>query len=415
MKTIFLIFLIFTNIFAISFKGKVIDSITKEPIVNAKISDSNQTLRSNTFGHFVLDSEEEKGFIKAYGYRPKSFKLSNLSQIIEVTPIKIRALYLNFWGAKVDSKTFEKVLKIIDETEVNSVVVDIKSVLGLTSYKTSYEKANSYGAWHKRSIKNIQEFMNILKSKNVYTIARLATFKDDLQATNNPEYAIKTKDGEIWRNHDGVAWVDPYDKRSHIYTIEIAKDVASIGFDEVNFDFIRFPARRGLVFSKNNTQENREKAIDDFLSLAQNELRKYGVFISVDTYGLVCWNKTDTGIGQTIEGLSRNADYICPMLYPSGFSSSYFNVKNPADYPHKVIYESIDNVVDKIDLARLRPWLQHFQDYTQTKRLYLKKEIQDQIRASDEHNTNGWMMWSPSSRYKQKYFKVPTISKIDSE
>jgi hypothetical protein len=253
--------------------------------------------------------------------------------------------------------------------------------------------------------------MNILKAKNVYTIARLATFKDDLQATMNPDYAVKTKNGEIWRNYDGVAWVDPYDKRSHIYTIEIAKDVAKAGFDEINFDFIRFPARRGLVFSKENTQENREKAIDDFLASAQNELREFGVFVSVDTYGLVCWNETDSGIGQTIQGLSKNADYICPMLYPSGFSSSYFNVKNPADYPHKVIYESIDNVVGKIDRSRLRPWLQHFQDYTESKRLYLKQEIQDQIRASDEHNTNGWMMWSPSSRYKQHYFKMPpTIS-----
>jgi hypothetical protein len=363
----------------------------------------------------VLESDEEFGFIRAYGYKPKSFKLANLSETIELTPIKVKALYLNFWGAKVDSKTFARIIKIIDETEINSVVVDIKSAHGLTSYKTSYEKANSYGAWYKRSIKDIDEFMDLLKSKDIYTIARLSTFKDDLQATNNPDYAIKTKDGEIWRNFDGIAWVDPYDKRSHIYTIEIAKDVAKVGFDEINFDFIRFPARRGLVFSKENTEKNRTKAIEDFLSQAQDELRRYGVFISVDTYGLICWNETDTGIGQTISGLSKHADYICPMLYPSGFSSSYFNVDNPADYPHKVIFESINNVKNDINPLRLRPWLQHFKDYTQEKRFYVKKDIEEQIRASDEQNTNGWMMWSPSSRYKQDYFKMSTTNKIASE
>ncbi|WP_373070954.1 putative glycoside hydrolase [Sulfurimonas sp.] len=415
MKILFLTFLIISNIFAISFKGKIVDSVTKEPIIDAKISDSNQTIHSHIFGHFVLDSNEEVAFIKAYGYKPKKFKLSELSKTIELTPIKVKALYLNFWGAKIDSKTFARILKIIDETEINSVVVDIKSAEGLTSYKTSYDKANSYGAWFQRSIKDIDEFMSVLKSKNIYTIARLSTFKDDLQAKNNPDYAIKTKNGEVWRNFDGIAWVDPYDKRSHIYTIEIAKDAAKVGFDEINFDFIRFPARRGLVFSKENTEQNRIKAIEEFLSLAQNELRRYGVFVSVDTYGLICWNETDTGIGQTIKGLSKYADYICPMLYPSGFSSSYFNVKNPADYPHKVIYESINNVVDQINPLRLRPWLQHFKDYTQEKRFYVKKDIEAQIRASEEHDTNGWMMWSPSSRYKQNYFRLTAISRIDSE
>jgi hypothetical protein len=412
----FIIFVIFfSNIYAVSFKGKVVDALTKEPIVGAQVSDSNKTINSHIYGHFVLESDDERAFVKAYGYRPKSFELQKLSQTIELTPIQVKALYLNFWGAKVDSKTFNRILQIIEDTEINSVVVDVKSAHGLTSYKTSYEKANSYGAWYKRSIKDIEGFMKILKSRDIYTIARISTFKDDLQASNNPEYAIKTKDGQIWKNFDDIAWVDPYDKRSHEYTIEIAKDAAKVGFDEINFDYIRFPARKGLYYSKENNETNRVQAIEDFLSLAQKELRRYGVFISVDTYGLICWNESDTGIGQTINSLSKHADYICPMLYPSGFSSSYFNVENPADYPHKVIYESINNVVDEINPLRLRPWLQHFKDYTQEQRHYVKKDIEDQIRASEEHSTNGWMMWSPSSRYKKHYFKMSITNKIASQ
>ena len=407
MKTfIFLFFILFSNLFATCFTAKVVDATTKEPIYNAIISDANQSVYSSKNGYFAIDTNQSRVSIKAYGYRPYRFHPNQEHQFLELTPITVKALYLNFWGAKINSKTFARILKIIEETEVNSVVVDIKNSNGFTAYKTSYEKANSYGVWYKRSIKDIKLFMDTLKSRDIYTIARISTFKDDLQASNNPDYAIKNIDGSIWRNYDDLAWVDPYDKRSHVYTVEIAIDAAKVGFDEINFDYIRFPAREGLIYSKDNTEFNRIEAIDSFLSYAQDKLRKYGVFISVDTYGLICWNENDTGIGQTIEGLSKHADYICPMLYPSGFSSNYFSVEHPAEHPHKVIYESIDNVVDRIETIRLRPWLQHFKDYSQTKRFYVKKDIEEQIRASEDQNTNGWMMWSPSSRYNLQYFKV---------
>ncbi|WP_324170498.1 putative glycoside hydrolase [Sulfurimonas sp.] len=403
-KLLFALIATHTLLFA-SFSGTIIDYKTNKPIRKAMISDSKITVKSDENGSFSINSKEKNYHIKAYGYRPYSFTQDLNNTTISIEPINIKALYLTFWGANIYSKTTAKILKIIEETQINAIVVDVKNEYGSTSYRTSFKQANSYGAYEKRTIGNIKNFMKLMKSKGIYTIARVVVFKDELQASNNEDYAIKKTDGSIWRNHDNMAWVDPFDKRSHRYTVAIAEDAAARGFDEINFDYIRFPAKRWLKLSKKNTQENRIKAIEDFLRLARNKLRKYGVFISVDTYGNVCWEKGDSGIGQKIESLSKYSDYISPMLYPSGFASGSFGLDAPSEEPYIVIYRSIKNVQDRINPQRIRPWLQYFKDYAHTRKHYRKFEVNEQMRASRDINTSGWMMWSPSSKYHLEYFK----------
>ena len=398
-KLLFLLTLLPSFAFA-SFSAAVIDANTSLPISNATISDSKSYVKSDINGSFSIDSTEKTYHVKAYGYRPYSFDENSSSRELKLEPITIKALYLTFWGASNHSKTSKKILQIIKNSSVNAVIVDVKNEHGYTSFYTSFKQANSYGAHKKRTNRNIDKFIQTMKENNIYTIARIVTFKDELQASNNPDYAIKRDDnGSIWRNHDNMAWVDPFDTRSHNYTISIAEEAAKVGFDEINFDYIRFPAKTGLRFSKENTQKNRLQAIDTFLHSAENRLRKYGVFISVDTYGNVFWSKDDNNIGQTISSLSKHADYLAPMLYPSGFSYGSFHFDYPADHPYHVIYRSINNVKEKIDIKRVRPWLQYFKDYKKKRRPYKKFEIQEQIRATEQLNTNGWMMWSPSSKY----------------
>ena len=404
MKTIFII-AICKSLLLASFSGIIVDSNGSNPIPNAIISDSKHSIQSDENGSFNIISNEKIYHIKAYGHRPLSFNADNNQTTIKVKPIKVKALYLTFWGANAHTKTFKKILNIIKKTEANAVVVDIKNEYGSTSYKTSFKQANSYGAYKQRTNRNIKEFMDVMKLHNIYTIARIVTFKDELQASNNPNYAIKKIDGTIWRNHDNMAWVDPFDRRSHNYAISIAEEAAKVGFDEINFDYIRFPAKSGLKLSKKNTQKNRIKAISNFLKLAQDRLRKYGVFISVDTYGNICWSKDDNNIGQTVCSLAKHADYLSPMLYPSGFASGSFYFKHPADHPYAVIYRSIKNTKDRIDSLRIRPWLQYFKDYTEKRRHYRKFEVNEQMRATQNTKTSGWMMWSPSSKYHLNYFK----------
>ena len=404
MKKIFIIALFKSLLFA-SFSGMIIDVNTSKHISGAIVSDSKHSIKSDENGTFSIESNESLYHVKAYGYRPLSFSQDTNDTVIKVEAINVKALYLTFWGANANTKTFKRILNIIEKSEVNAVVIDVKNEYGSTSFKTTFKQANSYGAHHQRTNRNIQEFMKFMKSKNIYTIARIVTFKDELQASNNTDYAIKKADGSIWRNHDEMAWVDPYDKRAHKYTIAIAEEAAKVGFDEINFDYIRFPAKSGLKFSKKNTAKNRIKAIGEFLDLAQSRLRKYGVFISVDTYGNICWSKDDNNIGQTVSSLAKHADYLAPMLYPSGFASGSFHFKHPSEHPYAVIYRSIKNTKDRIETIRVRPWLQYFKDYAHKRRYYRKFEVGEQIRAAENVNTSGWMMWSPSSKYHLNYFK----------
>ena len=407
-KEIFLRFFILTilwqNLLLASFSGTLIDDKTLSPIEGATVSDSNISTKSDDNGFFKIDSSAKELHVKAYGYRPYKINGENNSTTFNLKPLTVKGLYLSFWRASNNSPRLRDLLKIIEQTEVNTIIVDVKNEYGSTSYKTSFKEANSYGAHEDRTNRDINHFIKLMKSKNIYTIARIVTFKDEIQASNNPDYAIKNAAGDLWRNHDNMAWVDPFDKRSHEYTISIAEEAAKVGFDEINFDYIRFPAKDKLVLSKENTQENRIEAISGFLKSAGDRLRKYGVFISVDTYGNICWEDNDIGIGQKIESLMQHVDYISPMLYPSGFSKGSFGFKYPAEHPYAVIYRSIKNIEDRVDSKRVRPWLQSFQDYAHTKKIYSTIEINEQIRATIDTNTSGWMLWSPSSKYKMSYF-----------
>jgi hypothetical protein len=389
------------------FKASIFDLQTKKPLKNVIVSDSDHYTKTDENGTFFLKTSQNTIHIKGYGYRPKSVHQDEKQTNIYIEPIIVRALYLSFWGASNNSKTHKKIIEIIKKTNLNAIVVDVKSEYGSTSFLTGFKQANSYGAQKNRTNRDIHKFIAKMKANHIYTIARIVTFKDELQASHNPDYAIKKDDANqtIWRNHDKMAWVDPFDKRSHNYTISIAQEAAKVGFDEVNFDYIRFPAKKGLLLKKKNTQENRIKAIESFLDTAQKRLRKYGVFISVDTYGNICWSKDDNGIGQTVSSLAAHADYLAPMLYPSGFASGSFYFKYPSDHPYAVIYRSIKNIRDRVDTKRVRPWLQYFKDYSRKRRKYKKFEIQEQIRATQDINTSGFMLWSPSSKYHLHYFK----------
>jgi len=404
LKQLLLTAILLPTLLLASYRGYLYDKNTSLPIANAHISDSKITTTSDINGSFFIDSNESRYHVKACGYRPFSFRSDLNATAIYLRPIKVKALYLTFWGASNNSKTLKNILNIIDKTEANAVVVDVKNEYGSTSFWTEFEQANSYGAHKNRTNRDIKKFIKTMKEHDIYTIARIVTFKDEIQASNNTDYAIKREsNNSIWRNHDKMAWVDPFDKRAHDYTIAIAEEAAKVGYDEINFDYIRFPAKTGLQYSQQCMEESRVKAIEKFLDKARQKLKKYGVFISVDTYGNICWSKDDNGIGQKVTSLADYVDYLCPMLYPSGFSSGSFYFKYPSEHPYEVVYRSIKKIQDKIPSARVRPWLQYFRDYTPRRKAYKREEVQAQIRASEDIGANGWMLWSPSSKYNLNY------------
>lgn len=358
-------------------------------------------------------------FALLYLYGSNSNQITDTPQTKKVAkkhaPAKIKALYVNFAAANPNSASFKKILKQIETTEINAIIVDIKNVRGNITYRTNFAEANRIGASKHRTIGDIHHFLAVLKSRGVYTIARICVFKDTRQAKNFPHRAIKTSSGAVWKDKHNTAWVDPYRKASQDYTLAIAEDAAKAGFDEINFDYIRFPAKVGLRYAKNNTQANRIAAIEGFLKRAQARLHPHGTLISVDIFGYVAWNKTDTHIGQTVASLAKYSDYICPMLYPSGFYKGTLGYKDPTKHPYTIVRTSILKAHSDIEPARIRPWLQSFRDYAFTRVNYTEYHIARQIHAADDAHTNGWMLWNPSSHYpyvnKTLFYKVHHRSK----
>ena len=385
--------------------GFLEDSTTNTPISGAEICDAKGCVQSADDGSFVIESETSKLHVVAVGYRNFAFDASAPQKIHFLEPIKVKALYLTFWGANQHSKTFKNTLTLLKNSTLNAVIVDVKNEYGDILYKSDLKKPQQYGAFKNRQVYKVEDFVSRFKKEHIYLIARIVLFKDELQAAANPDYAIH-KDGHIWRNSDGMAWVDPFDRRAWKYAVDIAMDAAKKGFDEINFDYIRFPAREGITLQKPNTMQNRFKALDGFLSYAKKRLRPYGVFISVDVFGNICWSRDDMNIGQDIENFAKHADYIAPMLYPSSFDSGTLGYRYPSEHPYEMVYKSILHTNTKIDPKRIRPWIQAFHDYTSRKKRYRDYEVQQQILAAKDAGTDGWMMWSPASKYKISYFQL---------
>ena len=175
----------------------------------------------------------------------------------------------------------------------------------------------------------------------------------------------------------------------------------------MQFDYVRFPDTKGLVFSVPNNEENRTKAISGFLSEAKKRLAPYNVYLAADIFGYVCWNTNDTDIGQKIEAVSAIVDYISPMLYPSGFQYGIPGYRNPVAHSYEIVNLSLKRAMERTNLSptRFRPWLQAFKDYAFDRRHFTAAEISDQIKASDESGSNGWMLWNPRNIYSQSGLK----------
>ncbi|WP_292656348.1 putative glycoside hydrolase [Nitratifractor sp.] len=313
---------------------------------------------------------------------------------------EIRALYLNRHTAKPSTPQFRHALKIIETTPMNALIIDMKNVKGDLTYRSNFSEAKRTRASRYATIRNIRSYVRNLKARGIYLIARIAVFKDKRQARTYPSRAVHTYGGRIWRDRHGEMWVDPFDPRARNYTLEIAEEVARLGFDEINFDYIRFPAHKGLRYDRADTRANRVAAIDSFLQEAKNRLHPLGVKVSVDIFGYVLWNRTDTHIGQILERMAPHVDYLCPMLYPSGFRRGSVTFSNPAAHPYDIVRISLRKGIARgVAPSKFRPWLQAFRDYAYSRHQYRERDIAAQIRAAEKLGASGWLLWNPSSRF----------------
>ncbi len=390
-----------------SFGGvKVVDQNTGQAIEDVAVVLDGKSLAADDQGVFSFSTSKGGGKlgVKAPGYNRVEQALTDPlpEGLVEIrlAPFSPRALYLSFYG--VGSKALrDPALKLIEETELNALVIDVKGDRGMIPYRSTVPLAAEVGGQRIITVRDIDGLLASFKEKGIYTIARIVVFKDDLLATARPDLAVKTPNGDPWRDRERLAWVDPFRKEVWNYNIQIAEEAAKLGFDEIQFDYVRFPDSRSPRFSQPSTEEGRVKAIAGFLQEARARLAPYNVFVAADIFGYVCWNLNDTDIGQKLDPIASAVDYLSPMLYPSGFQFGIPGYRNPVQNPYEIVYLSLKKAQErtKISPLRFRPWLQAFKDYAFDRRQFNGKELRDQISATEKFGSQGWMLWNPVNQY----------------
>ncbi len=389
--------------------GKVVDFFTGKPVKGAHVTLNQDVVLTDDNGVFTVNAALSKLAVRAPGYgrtEQTIVPLDNTLQEIKLIPLTPKALYLSFYGIG-DRGLRESAIKLIDGTELNTLVIDVKGDKGMIPYKSSIPLAAEVGAQRITTVREMAPLMKSLKEKGIYTVARIVVFKDNPLALSKPHWAVKTQSGEMWVDRENLAWVEPFRKEVWNYNIDIAIEAAQYGFDEIQFDYVRFPDASAPQYSMPNTEENRVQAISGFLMEARRRLTPYNVFVSGDIFGYVCWNLNDTKIGQRLEDLASHLDYLCPMLYPSGFQYGIPGYRNPVANPYEIIYLSLKRAQERTNLPshRFRPWLQAFRDYAFDGRYFNDKEIMGQIKAAEGFGSHGWMLWNPRNAYSSAGLK----------
>ena len=318
------------------------------------------------------------------------------------TPDQVRGIYMTSWVASTDSIR-RGLVKIAEDTEVNSIIIDIKDYTGKVAFLMKNRKVLEAGSSEDR-VKDMKKFLEELHAKNIYVIGRIAVFQDPYLAKVRPDLAVKRKDGVTnWKDYKGALWLDPCSKEVWDYTVAIAREAESIGFDELNFDYIRFPSdgnMKDIKYPHCDATLAKPDLLENFFYNLKKGLNDLKVPISADLFGMVATNFDDLNIGQVLERTEPYFDYISPMVYPSHYPNDYNGFANPAAKPYEVIKLSMDSAVKRLLAAssspfKLRPWLQDFDLGADYDAVMIRKEKQ----AVYDAGLNSWLMWSPSNKY----------------
>jgi len=399
---LFLLASLFTPRSTLAYTGMVIDGTTKRPVEDVIVTLEDVVVRTDHDGKFQISGHGDAIDLRAYGYRRESISVGDLkdrSAPIVLTPMVPKALYLSFYGIG-STKLREAALGLIDKTELNAVVIDVKGDRGMIAFKTAIPLAEQAHSNQLATMRDAKAMLDRLHHDNIYAIARIVVFKDDPLATARPDLAVKRAGGALFRDRERLAWTDPFNAEVWDYNISIALEAARLGFDEIQFDYVRFPDAQGLKFSKPTDMKSRLGAISGFLAEARRRLTPYNVFLAADIFGYVTWNLDDTHIGQRLEELAPIVDYISPMLYPSCFQFGIPGYRNPVAHPYEIVFLSLQNARERgIPSIRFRPWLQAFRDYAFDRREYTGTQIRAQISAAEKFGSDGWMLWNPHNQY----------------
>lgn len=421
--------------------SQLVDAQTGNPIKNATIiatrtptdrDDAFTRIDNSTDGRFTLEGLPEQGFIQvlAPGYRKAviEIKPNQVPPTIKLEPFYVRAAYITAAVASAGPDLVNEYFDLIDQTELNALVIDLKSDLrddlGLVYYLSQTPLVQELDT--SVDYVDLPALLAEAKKRNIYTIARVQVFShDNALADARPDWTIKDRaTGKTYADLPGpgirYAWLDPWNRNVWDYNIQLSIEAAQLGFDEINFDYIRYPDAGDLktykdkyLFSQPTDPANDPEAmynnIATFMKEAQRAINGTGAFFSVDVFGRVVI-KPSVPISQDITRMAQYADYVCPMPYPSLWWPGYLDFDNPTAHPYEVILGSLQTSLPQFEgkYARLRPWLQDHTDPWQGSRVveYGPKEVRAQIDATEQvDEAAGWMLYDSANTYTEGALK----------
>lgn len=316
-------------------------------------------------------------------------------------PKYVRGIHVTAWGAG-STTTRARLDKLFTETELNTIVIAIKEQEGEV-YIPGVPQVQKAGTFV-NAIPGVEKYIASLKEKGVYTIARIVVFRDALLPRKQPALGVKTPEGALWQDHKGKTWLDPTNHDAWDYNIAIAERALELGFDEIQFDYIRFPSdgnTKDCRYSIRLTTTSANNALVGFLKTAHERLKPRGANISIDVFGLTTTVEHDMGIGQRIVELARWVDYVSPMVYPSHYNPGEYGIPNPNAAPYQTVFRGMEGAVRRLGAEKVRPYLQDFSWGVR----YGAKEVRDQIQATYDTNVGEWLLWNAANNYTRGALK----------
>lgn len=316
-----------------------------------------------------------------------------------------KGVYLTAYSAGNPAKINE-IIDLVNRTELNAVVIDIKDYSGKIFYPSKVALAQKIKASENR-LHNIFATIKKLHEHNIYVIARQTVFQDPFLASARPEWAIKSKAGGLWHDNKGLTWVDPTRREVWNYNLAIAREAAELGFDEINFDYVRFPSDGPMSQVVYSDTRKLYEIMGEFYKFIGNGMKGAPVWVSLDMFGLTMEKSgaDDMRIGQRIVDAVADVDYISPMMYPSHYPANHLNFKNPAEHPGEVVDNGMklgEHFFTTTTRAQVRPWLQAFN----LGAVYDAEKIRAQIDAAEKYRNAGWLLWNASNRYSEAGLRI---------
>lgn len=332
------------------------------------------------------------------------------------TPEAVRGVYMTACVAATPSFR-DRLINLIEETELNSVIVDIKDYTGTISIDIqdkSLAGLNGNGC----RIGDVREWINSLHEKEIYVIGRITVFQDPYFSKLRPDLAVKRMSDKsvIWKDWKGISYIDPGAEEMWKYMVRLGNESYNVGFDELNFDYIRFPSDGNMQdiyfpFSEERViadpDYGKADVIRDFFEYLDEKLNEEvpDAVLSADLFGMTATNYDDLNIGQVLEYAEPYFDYLSPMVYPSHYPRGFNGYMNVNAYPYEIVKFSMDRAVERLIAAsstpsKMRPWLQDF-DYPVT---YTPEMVRTQIQAVYDAGLNSWMMWDASNKYTREIY-----------